>query len=81
MDSNTLLMNTDGTFPVSHDGNVIVYGAGRNRHLHKSLGGSVSGNNKLMQNLSLFDGSTKRGGSMAVGNKPNFQRKPFKFII
>lgn len=82
MDSNTILMNADGTFPVSHDGNIIIYGSGRHQMhhvMHKSMGGSM--NTKLMHNLSLFDTKVKRTIGGNIEQKPNFQRKPIKFII
>lgn len=77
---NTILMNHDGTFPIGLDGNVSIFGAGRlGRRQHKVVNGG-SALPRLMNNLQLYDSSAIKGkGASQI--KPNFQRKPIKFII
>ena len=77
---NMILMNSDGTFPVSHDGNILVGGRlGRSQHKFIKGGSALP---KLMNNLSLFDSSVMKGRGVSQP-KPNFGpgRKPIKFII
>jgi len=81
---NTILLNSDGTFPIELSGNVHFFG-GRLRHSqHKSAvirGGSALP--KLMQNLQLFDSSVIQTKGKGIQNKPNYghSKKPIKFII
>jgi hypothetical protein len=79
---NTILFNSDGTFPIEASGNVLFYG-GRLRKLQKPAvvrGGSALP--KLMQNLQLFDSSVISSKGKGI-QKPNFgpMKKPIKFII
>lgn len=81
----TILMNSDGTFPIELSGNVHFFG-GRLRHSqHKSasIRGGGSALPKLMQNLQLFDSSVIKSKGKGIQIKPNYgpSKKPIKFII
>ena len=77
---NLILMSHDGTLPVV-DNHIIM--GGRIRKHHFTGGNALP---KMMSNLQLFDTSVMRmkgkGVALASGSiKPNFVRKPIKFII
>ena len=75
---NLILMSHDGTLPVV-DNHIIM--GGRIRKHHFTGGNALP---KMMSNLQLFDTSAMRmkGGSINQSSiKPNFVRKPIKFII
>ena len=80
----TILLNSDGTFPVELSGKVHFFG-GRLRHSQQKSA-SIRGGSalpKLMQNLQLFDSSVIKSKGKGIQIKPNYgpSKKPIKFII
>ncbi len=83
---NTILLNSDGTFPVDLLGNITGGRLFKRNHTsRKVVQGSGSSLPKLMGNLQLFDNSViaSRGKGFI---KPHYQtqeikKKPIKFII
>ena len=74
-------MSSDGMIPIEN--NLIFGGRIHHKRAHavmKEVRGSGTALPRLMQNLKLFDGSVVKGGSSTQA-KPNFARKPIKFII